>query len=639
MIHCAPTLSFYVCLQSPCLSVGWPHSGPTRLVRSSLSTFSSLSAFVVLTPLALARLASATAPRLVVLPLCRAIRPVLVLVLVLPPFTRCWLTAHTLSSCLNFPSFPALSVVGVSLWPSRAVSDGTLAPGLAPPSPALLPSPPRRSASSGIPCLPLPATACYGHCARPPAEAALRAPPSPQAHPARPHAGPSAEPSSSKQRRLTLQDIHIPAGFEIAKGLEEPGSEYPSEENIQRAAEVLQSLRGRMPDGSDGQVAACDYCRRRKIRCDRIKPTCGSCTALGAVSALPKTCCASVAHRQRRSAPSWKPPASSSVVRGLTDAAGRPPPRWGRAPPASSRKRCLRKVKEVAGTRTRANSTNSGENAAAARHRGRCLRPAQRRIQELVDGDAQHRHPLSQSVCRLARLFAVGHLGTRHVPHRRSLPSAPNNSAQWDNMWGCLWCGSEEQAQCDQPGLGRAAQPERLCMQRQRRQQGRSFPFTACLVRCGCARLVCVKHLAFAVSDAVPGRCSCAMQNAMPMGAPSTPQVMAPQMHQEQPFMSSQSSMAAEAIAFQSAMGHFFPKSNPLSSSLSQSSSTATAEANTPTEIDQFISMVEPNHVHHQEPFQQHPAPVQHRHPLRVLMPRLNFSHRTEGACILYLYS
>lgn len=84
----------------------------------------------------------------------------------------------------------------------------------------------------------------------------------------------AAGPSS---HRLTLADIHIPAGFEIAKDLGQNGKGYPAEECILKAADVLKSLRGRMPDGSDGQVAACDYCRRRKIRCDRTKPTCGSC--------------------------------------------------------------------------------------------------------------------------------------------------------------------------------------------------------------------------------------------------------------------------------------------------------------------------------------------------------------------------
>ncbi|PWN47163.1 hypothetical protein IE53DRAFT_371684 [Violaceomyces palustris] len=89
----------------------------------------------------------------------------------------------------------------------------------------------------------------------------------------------SATPASS--RKLTLADIIIPPGFELAKNLGDKDVEMPSSEAVAKAAEVLNSLRGRMPEAGDGQVAACDYCRRRKIKCDRVKPSCGSCNQAG----------------------------------------------------------------------------------------------------------------------------------------------------------------------------------------------------------------------------------------------------------------------------------------------------------------------------------------------------------------------
>lgn len=44
--------------------------------------------------------------------------------------------------------------------------------------------------------------------------------------------------------------------------------------------DILRRLRSRSPNSKEG-VAACDYCRKRKIRCDRQKPSCGRCTAQG----------------------------------------------------------------------------------------------------------------------------------------------------------------------------------------------------------------------------------------------------------------------------------------------------------------------------------------------------------------------
>ncbi|PWN20734.1 hypothetical protein BCV69DRAFT_277411 [Microstroma glucosiphilum] len=49
-----------------------------------------------------------------------------------------------------------------------------------------------------------------------------------------------------------------------------------------RAEEVLKRIRTRAPDSKEG-VAACDYCRKRKIKCDREKPSCSRCAAAGRV--------------------------------------------------------------------------------------------------------------------------------------------------------------------------------------------------------------------------------------------------------------------------------------------------------------------------------------------------------------------
>ncbi|WFD34551.1 hypothetical protein MCUN1_001392 [Malassezia cuniculi] len=48
------------------------------------------------------------------------------------------------------------------------------------------------------------------------------------------------------------------------------------------AHELLRSFRARHPDSAEGQ-AACDYCRKRKIKCDRKKPACGHCAQSGRV--------------------------------------------------------------------------------------------------------------------------------------------------------------------------------------------------------------------------------------------------------------------------------------------------------------------------------------------------------------------
>ncbi|PWY99626.1 hypothetical protein BCV70DRAFT_110361 [Testicularia cyperi] len=169
--------------------------------------------------------------------------------------------------------------------------------------------------------------------------------------------------SAGPSQRLTLDDIHIPAGFEVAKGLGEEGRPYPSEDSIQKASEVLKSLRGRMPDGSDGQVAACDYCRRRKIRCDRVKPTCGSCTQSGRR-------CTTEDMLRKRGPPSKKERAVLEAA-GIIFRGTRPHRRRRTATTslgsgaASKQEELIKQAKEAAKSRVRSHSTDSSSNNTA----------------------------------------------------------------------------------------------------------------------------------------------------------------------------------------------------------------------------------------------------------------------------------
>ncbi len=260
---------------------------------------------------------------------------------------------------------------------------------------------------------------------------------------------PSAEPSTSnkRQRRLTLQDIHIPAGFEIAKHLSEAGSEYPSEENIQKAAEVLQSLRGRMPDGSDGQVAACDYCRRRKIRCDRIKPTCGSCTSSGRK-------CTTEDMLRKRGPPSKKErailEAAGIIFRGTRPHRRRRTATTSLGPGAASKQHeeMVRKVKEAAGTRTRANSTNTGEIAATATLVDGYDVGSKSSWMEMLSIATQSANPFADSPASSPSELSAHdtfHIdagacdyvlpaGVAPIPARTAIDNV-NGQGQWDNMW------------------------------------------------------------------------------------------------------------------------------------------------------------------------------------------------------------
>ncbi|SPO23911.1 uncharacterized protein UTRI_03556_B [Ustilago trichophora] len=462
---------------------------------------------------------------------------------------------------------------------------------------------------------------------------------------------PSAEPSTSthkKQRRMTLDDIHIPAGFEIAKHLGEAGTEYPSEENIQKAAEVLQSLRGRMPDGSDGQVAACDYCRRRKIRCDRIKPTCGSCVASGRK-------CTTEDMLRKRGPPSKK-------ERAILEAAGiifrgtRPHRRrrtattsLGSGAASKQQEEMLRKVKEAAGTRTRANSTNSGEptlvvdgyEVGSKSSWMEMLSIATQSANPFADSPASSPSDISAQDTFHIDAGACDYIlpngvGVAPIPARSAmgnLHNVNNSSAQWDSMWATF--GADLR---NKHGLNGDVDPQPVatfggamslpnltafaCNANGESKEGlfRSSPLAS----------FDAGALDWSASNISPAQ----YQMLFPQGAPQQPhtettipvvhvdpQMMVPQTHsqasqqeqQHQPFISSQFSMAAEAIAFQSAMGHFLPKLPPLTTSFSNtsSSSSATAEVSTPTELDQFISLGE---QHLQQQQQQHQPSQQQQH-------------------------
>ncbi|TKY88516.1 hypothetical protein EX895_002504 [Sporisorium graminicola] len=444
---------------------------------------------------------------------------------------------------------------------------------------------------------------------------------------------PSVEPSapssssSKKQRRLTLQDIHIPAGFEIAKDLGEAGTEYPSEENIQKAAEVLQSLRGRMPDGSDGQVAACDYCRRRKIRCDRTKPTCGSCVASGRK-------CTTEDMLRKRGPPSKK-------ERAILEAAGiifrgtRPHRRrrtattsLGSGAAKRQQEQMLRKVEEVAGTRTRANSTNSGDTAAMASMVNNLdvasknswmemLSIATRSANPFADSPASSPSDISAHDAFRTDAAACDYM----LPHQVS-PMPPRGAmdgmysgSQWDNTW--VQYGADLRGKHASQGPVPTLELPNLS----------AF---ACNAHMDSKDVITRSPLAsfdagaldWSASNVSPSHYQTMFSQETAVPPPPfdhevnlpvvhvDPQIMVPHQqshpHQQQaqglqPFISSPTGMAAEAIAFQTAMGHFFPKTEPLTSSNMSSSSSQTAEVSTPSELDQFISMGDHYYQHQQQ--------------------------------------
>ena len=283
---------------------------------------------------------------------------------------------------------------------------------------------------------------------------------------------------------------------------------------------------------------------------------------------------------------------------------------------------------EVAGTRTRANSTNSGENAAAAAIVADAFdqlnRGSKSSWMEMLSIATQSANPFADSpdsspsdisahdtfhidagACDYG-LPASSAVGAAPLLARDmgSLPTGPNNSAQWDNMWAAFGSDLRTKHSATNQALGELPNLSAFACNANVDSKDGLFrsplaSFDAGALDWSASNISPSQYQMLFPDGAVPQ-----MHNANLPVVHVDPQMMAPHMQQvqDQPFMSSQSTMAAEAIAFQSAMGHFLPKSNPLSSSLSQSSSsTATAEANTPTEIDQFISMAEPNHMHQQQ--------------------------------------
>ena len=444
---------------------------------------------------------------------------------------------------------------------------------------------------------------------------------------------PSAEPSSSvasssstRQRRLTLQDIHIPAGFEIAKNLGDAGTEYPSEENIQKAAQVLQSLRGRMPDGSDGQVAACDYCRRRKIRCDRIKPTCGSCVASGRK-------CTTEDMLRKRGPPSKKErailEAAGTIFRGTRPHRRRRTATTSLGPGAASKQQeqLLRKVTEVAGTRTRANSTNSGENATFTNLVDGLDTATKTSWMEMLSIATQSTNPFSDSPVSSPSDISTQdafHVDAGACDYILPVPSRDNmnlsySSAQYTNVgtpFGTDFrdkhVSSAPVASTELPDLSAFACNANVDRKDDLFRTSLSSLDAGALDWSGSNITPAQYQLMFPQDIPASYRLN-ELHSHMPVvhldpqmmvssSQPHNLHLQPPQPgHGLQPFINSPMSMAAEAVAFQTAMGHFFPKQHNLTSSSSisnmSSSSSATAEVSTPSKLDQFISMAD--HHHH----------------------------------------
>ena len=457
----------------------------------------------------------------------------------------------------------------------------------------------------------------------------------------------SSSSSSRKTRRLTLEDIHIPAGFELAKFLgPTTSSSYPSEENIQKAAEALQSLRGRMPDGADGQVAACDYCRRRKIRCDRIKPTCGSCTATG------RKCTTEDMLRKR--GPLSKKERAILEAAGIIFRGTRPHRRrrtattsLGSGAASKQQEEMLRRAKEAAGTRTRSNSTNDGAVAGMLAEGG--LENSKSSWMQMLSVATQVTDPFADSPASspsdisTADTFQIDAVACDYFlpPHGAPLLTKPisgnESGSQWDNMWPTFGAqlrnkhSAHDAAAAYGAGLALPNLTAFAC-------NNNGMDTKAGLLRTSSSATYDAGALDLSTSHFSPSQ----YQMLFPLSTVPTVsdhndpvvaanpvvhvdlQIMTPHHQQElsqpsaqqQPFISSQSSMTAEAIAFQTAMDHFSPKNDPLSSSSSSSSSSsgATAEASTPTELDQFTSLsgdqFSPNHLQQQHTQQQLPFSI-----------------------------
>ncbi len=81
------------------------------------------------------------------------------------------------------------------------------------------------------------------------------------------------------------------AGLTISQidGLASELAHLSPEEKRKRDAQVVASLRARQHPGLPEVDAACDFCRKRKLKCDRVKPKCGKCAKLGKACVITDT--------------------------------------------------------------------------------------------------------------------------------------------------------------------------------------------------------------------------------------------------------------------------------------------------------------------------------------------------------------
>lgn len=303
----------------------------------------------------------------------------------------------------------------------------------------------------------------------------------------------------------------------------------------------------------------------------------------------------------------------------------------------------LRKVKEAAGTRTRSNSTNDGAVAGMMAEGG--FEGSKSSWMEMLSIATQSANPFADSPASSPSDISVA--DTFHIDAGACDYTLPNtgapallaksvsgqgSGAQWDNMWATFGTdlrnrsSAHDAAAAYGAGLALPNLNAFACNNNgMDTKEGllRSSPlasFDAAALDWSASHLSPSQYqMLFPASTHAPEQINDATATVPVVHV--DPQMMAPHHHQQelaqpaqqQPFISSPTSMAAEAIAFQTAMGHFFPKHHPLSSS---SSSGATAEASTPTELDQFISLngdqFSPNHLqpHQQQQQQQLPFSI-----------------------------
>lgn len=87
--------------------------------------------------------------------------------------------------------------------------------------------------------------------------------------------------SSSNQSEESPTDPHASTSAHVASSASSLTDRVDVKDQ-KRAEEILKRIRTRGADSKEG-VAACDYCRKRKIKCDREKPSCSRCASAGRV--------------------------------------------------------------------------------------------------------------------------------------------------------------------------------------------------------------------------------------------------------------------------------------------------------------------------------------------------------------------